>query len=247
MSPCRTLAAALLFTAGSAALSPALAAIVSGTVNFTASYTGFLIPPPLTEVIGSFSITFDDAANVALTTSDTFLNSLNIALDSPIAFIYNQSLDVLRVGGISTGVGGVFADGFDFNLRIDSFSTAPSSNFFNATFGDGVLYGATPVVAVSFTPTQAVPEPQSLWLVGAGLAGLALPRAPSGGKRSGSAGLTRLPLCHTSRHHDGDEPGDHSSPALRIVARLDPLPRRPGNARTAMARHSLTDGKETTT
>lgn len=65
MKPCRILAAALLCTAGSAALSPALAAIVSGTVNFTASYAGFLNPPPLTEVIGSFSITFDDATNVA--------------------------------------------------------------------------------------------------------------------------------------------------------------------------------------
>lgn len=177
MKPCRTLAAALLFTAGSAALSPAAAAIVSGTLSFTASYAGFLDPPPLAEVIGSFSIAFDNAANVAQTTSGIVLNSLNMPLSSPIAFFYNQSLDLLRVGGINTGVGGISASEFDFNLLIDSFSTSPSSAFFNATFGNSVLYGATQTVTVSFTPTtQSVPEPLSLSLVGVGMAGLALCR-----------------------------------------------------------------------
>lgn len=104
-------------------------------------------------------------------------------LSSPIAFFYNESLDVLRVGGINTGVGGVFSGERDFSVLIDSFSTTPSSTSFNATFGDGELYGTTQTVTVSFTPTtQAVSEPLSLSLVGVGMAGLTLfrRRRPAG-------------------------------------------------------------------
>jgi hypothetical protein len=89
---------------------------------------------------------------------------------------------------------------------------------FNATLGSGALCATKQTVTVRFTPTHAVPEPLSLSLVGAGLVAPAL--APLSG---------------------------HAIPALRITARLDARPHKPGNARAAITRHVLNNEKETTT
>jgi hypothetical protein len=173
----RTLACAVLLAAGSAAPSPARAAIVSWTLDFSASGLGPGVPvDPATGVI---SITFDNAADLPQTTTGVNLVSSNFTLGSPVAFRYFAAVDTIQFGGTANGVGGIQTLNFDFLLTVEAISTVPVFDEFVYSFGDPSGFSdftSTGFIEFEPGPGVAVPEPVAVSLFGAGLIGLALTR-----------------------------------------------------------------------
>ncbi len=150
--------------------------------NFTSFPTGGTsVPDPVT---GSFTITFNNSADVSTPTTGTTtgisLVSLNITLSSALSFSYTQSTDTLWVGGISEGpsVIAISPGDNDFYLEIANYSTAPTFVQFGyaETSGD-YFYTGSPTPegeGLTVTPiTPTVPLPPSLLLLGSGLLGMA--------------------------------------------------------------------------
>ncbi|MFI4973727.1 MAG: PEP-CTERM sorting domain-containing protein [Caulobacterales bacterium] len=126
-------------------------AAITDYVTFSAS--GFSSnggpPPPTDPVFGSFLITFDPTQTYVNSTSGITLESLNLALGSPLSFDYSPTgidllgnvvvvnADELVVGGL--GGGGAIYVGLqppsnDFSFHINGFTSE------NPTFGR-LLYG----------------------------------------------------------------------------------------------------------
>lgn len=153
----------------------AQAAPITRTFDFSA--TSFLFgSPPVDPVTGSVTVTFDPAVDVADTTTGITLNSLNIALGSAIAFRYVSSAGFLSIGGIANGVDTTAILDSDFDLRFTAADTDnPLFQTLSYTDGTGALpfLSGTGWVTVEAPPVNGVPEPASLGLFGAALAGLA--------------------------------------------------------------------------
>ena len=167
-------------------ISQATAVPMTYSVSFTAN--NFQVgsggdPAPVDPVNGSFTITLDPSVAVANQTAGISLNSLNIALGSPLAFTYNPAADggfspgTLRVGGLATSVDAItFSPSQDdFWLFIPGFPNAPTFMQMGYTqtsvSNDNLFFtlNQTGSVAVS-----AVPEPSSLVLFGIALSGFAI-------------------------------------------------------------------------
>lgn len=166
----------------------ATAATVNDYVTFSA--TGFSSFPttvavPTDPVTGAFTITFDPTQSYSdPTTTGITLKTLNIPLDSALAFTYSPTgpfAGELVVGGSNAGASAVIepplADN-DFYLHIIKFSSSPTfqqlgytSSCSTGTCGYFYTDGVNPTGhgSVSVTPITAVPLPASLPLFGAAL------------------------------------------------------------------------------
>lgn len=132
--------------------------------------------PPVDPVTGSFTITLDPTISVTNQTTGIVLHSLNLTQGSAVSYIFDSNINFLSIGGIADDGDTVISGADDFSLGIGGFSTP------RASFGVFV-YSQTsvghPNVFTSFNPTgsisavsQPVPEPASVLLMAAGLAGL---------------------------------------------------------------------------
>ena len=145
------------------------AATITDTVDFSA--TGFTTgvgtgSAPTDPVTGSFTITFNPALTYTdPTTAGITLNSLNIALDSPIGFFYSPTgpnAGELFVGGIENGVCCVQISPTlynDFYLHITNFSTDPAFQQLGYTTPSGYWYTTgTDGSSISVSPVSTAPE-----------------------------------------------------------------------------------------
>jgi PEP-CTERM motif len=170
------LAAAAAVLAGLVPAS-ASAAVVIRTYTFKAS-NFFLAAatPPVAPVTGSFTIGFDDAANI-FDAPGTVTNSLNIPVDSPILFTHETGpFGFVRFGGSQNGSGTLVLGTndilFQYSLTFGgvlfySSSSTPSANFFT-----------TDVTVTVTDGISAVPEPSSwaMMLAGFGAIGWGMRR-----------------------------------------------------------------------
>ncbi len=173
---------------------PGLATPITRQVDFSFSGVvqvsgGPAVPPPVSPVIGSFTITFDPTLAYTDQSIGLVLNSLNLTLGSTAGFTYFQPQDILVFGGLAGagGAQGIVSNTFDVSVRIDHFQTAPiigSAGYSQGgpTYAAGASVTGTNVIGnLSSTltvkdPTAQIPEPVTLSLFSAGLIGAAILR-----------------------------------------------------------------------
>lgn len=132
-------------------------------------------------VNGGFSITFDSASDHTNVTAGISATSINLAVGSAWAFIYESTSDTLRIGGLQSGANVVtFSPPTnDFWLFINNFTSgAPTFGQVGyAQVADGpkinFTQNQTGAVSVRDAPPQ-VPVPAALPLMAGGLALLGL-------------------------------------------------------------------------
>ena len=150
------------------------ATIISGTYEFTA--TGFLDQSnPIDPVVGTFSITFDNSADISDSTAgvtDGFvLHSTNFPA-APSGYAYFAENDWLTVGGLVTGVGAIDAGLDDWAIVIDDISSSPTGSIFGySPIFAGELIGWLTFV-VSVRRVEAVDEGSTFVLFTLGFAAL---------------------------------------------------------------------------
>lgn len=126
---------------------------------FTAS--GFPSGAPVDPVVGSFSVTFDNATDLTDVTSGISVTNLNIPVDSTIGFTYLVLGDVLAIGGLQNGANAVVAGANDFLISFLGASTpSPTVRFDYAVTESTVLEAET--VRLIPSPPAGIPEPASL-------------------------------------------------------------------------------------
>ena len=176
---------AAIAMAGGLVAAPAQAAVITQDFDFT-SYDFYSLydasTPPVDPMIGSVTITFDDAVNATDKTTGIVLNSLNIALDGPIGFTYLAGTHGMVIGGAS-GVGGVSQVNIgtnDFWIQIRAANTTPE--FTVAAYSQTGYPNTGFLTPLSQTTdpssVSAAPEPGAwaLMLLGFGGAGALLRR-----------------------------------------------------------------------
>lgn len=167
----------------------AIASPIMRTFNFTASDFSDIIgssAAPVSTVTGSITVTFDPTVPETDDTTGIVLNSLNIALTSPISFSYFNTSDQIIFGGLQFGAG-VEGTGFDdFGVVFTSASSA-TPGFKSLLYrvsgplaGSGFQAGtgsvtATPAIPVTPPPSE-VQEPATLAVLTFGLGALATMR-----------------------------------------------------------------------
>jgi hypothetical protein len=169
---------------GTASASP-----IARTFDFTASGFSDVLAsntPPVGTVTGSVTVTFDPAVPEMDVSTGIVLNSLNIALGSPISFSYFNS-DQIIFGGLQFGAGGQGTGFDDFGVVFTSASgDTPgfksllyrvSGPFAGSAFAAATgSVTATPPIPVTPPPPTEVPEPGTLAVLTIGLGALAMTR-----------------------------------------------------------------------
>jgi len=155
---------------------PADAAVITRTFQFSATNFSLIVgsgTPPVATVIGSYTVTWDNAVKLVNQTTGITQNSLNIMLGSAPSWTYFVS-GTMQIGGIANATGGVSFASSDFTLQFSGASTTPT--FGNFVFSQA-LVGATFVSSTgTVSLVTAAPEPVSAVLLGSALVGLGLVR-----------------------------------------------------------------------
>lgn len=140
--------------------------------DFTATnfVDGSLGTPSPGSVTGHFDVSFDDAVDIAESTTGISA-TVNLLLSSTLGFGYYAPLDQLAIGGVQNTIGGLLlAPGvFDWRLLINDVSTTPTLAQMHYTQGDSRLFISNTIALTRTAPTT-VPEPASLTLLAVGLA-----------------------------------------------------------------------------
>jgi hypothetical protein len=161
------------------------ATVVNRTYNFKAyNYTidgNPLDLPPVDPVIGSISVTFDNAVDYTNEGNGITLNYLNLQLGSTIVFSYSTEFDTLMVGGSNIGSNGYMWGDDDFTMFIyDATGKVPNdyAGFLGYTQHTSINSFESGAFEVTSRPSGAVPEPASwaLMVGGFGLVGGAMRR-----------------------------------------------------------------------
>jgi len=142
------------------------ATVIDGVYSFTASnFTGTLTLPAVDPAVGSFGLTFDNTnSTLSLSPRDV---SLNFGPIDSVSVNYISIADQLMFQASSGTT--------TFSLGILDASAAPALQFASFFLDTGL--SATFEGAVSFAPAKTpVPEPTSMVLFSAGLAGFGLVR-----------------------------------------------------------------------
>jgi hypothetical protein len=149
------------------------AAPISLNYDFTAS--GFRAGAPVDPVVGSFSVTFENATDLTDVTASVSVTNLNIPVDSEIGFTYFVAGDVLAIGGLQNGANAVVVGANDFLITLLGASTPSPTVRFDYSVAESSDLGVleTQTVILTPSPPTAVPEPTTLWLLSVGLAATA--------------------------------------------------------------------------
>ena len=193
--------AAAVVVSGLAA-APVHAGTITETYNFTLG--GFIdingvpaLPPPVAQVTGSFTVTFDPTLNYNSDTADLTVNSFSgPTVASPFGFTYDAASHSFFFGGTANGSNFVVVGTNDFVLTYNL--TDPADPKFipcnTAGFSCGAQTGNAAYDTSGYTTTgnnslwfiaaaqsnTSVPEPASMAILGFGALGLAFARRRAG-------------------------------------------------------------------
>lgn len=153
-----------------AAIPAANAALITKHVEFSISGNG-----PVSPVIGSYTISLDPTQSDTDASAGLVMNSLNLTVNSPVLFNYLKNSDILVIGGSTFTNTGIMVGDYDFYFAVNNFTTAPEFGGLAYVQGGPLNFFVIPNGAVvnqlSVTDVQEVPEPATLSLFGAGVAG----------------------------------------------------------------------------
>jgi hypothetical protein len=185
----RLILSAAILSSCTLAAAPAMAAPITETfvINATSFTPG---GAPVSPVIGSFTINFDPTLTYnGINTAGFVVNSLNLSVSPTLGFNYTPGVNngTLIITNSLTGVH-PFTNEFSAQIfGADGSSTSLGQVYY--AVNTGVVYNDAfqGTATVTLEAPTAVPEPITLWLLGAGVAGMLALRRHSA--RRGSASL----------------------------------------------------------